>query len=102
MEAGPEAEFSEFVHSRWPRLVRLAYGITGDRALAEDLAQTALANAYALDRFTPGPVPFHAVVRAEGGIAVAVVHGDRDAGEAGAPGADIGTCRPATWPARGQ
>jgi RNA polymerase sigma-70 factor (sigma-E family) len=41
------AEFSDFAHSRWPRLLRLAYGITGDRGLAEDLAQTALANAYA-------------------------------------------------------
>ncbi|HEV2374460.1 MAG TPA: SigE family RNA polymerase sigma factor [Streptosporangiaceae bacterium] len=40
-------EFSDFAHSRWPRLVRLAYGITGDRGLAEDLAQTALANTFA-------------------------------------------------------
>jgi RNA polymerase sigma-70 factor (sigma-E family) len=44
---GRDAEFSELVHSRWPRLVRLAYGFTGDVGLAEDLAQTALANAYA-------------------------------------------------------
>lgn len=47
MDSGAEAEFSEFVHSRWPRLVRLAYGITCDRGLAEDLAQTAFVNAYA-------------------------------------------------------
>jgi len=45
--ASRDAEFSELVYSRWPRLVRLAYGFTGDAGLAEDLAQTALANAYA-------------------------------------------------------
>lgn len=33
--------------SRWAALVRLGYGLTGDRWLAEDLAQTALASAYA-------------------------------------------------------
>jgi RNA polymerase sigma-70 factor (sigma-E family) len=44
---GPDADFSELVHSRWSRLVRLAYAITGDAGLAEDLAQTTLANAYA-------------------------------------------------------
>jgi RNA polymerase sigma-70 factor (sigma-E family) len=42
-----DAEFSELVHSRWPRLVRLAYGFTGDAGLAEDLVQSALASAYA-------------------------------------------------------
>jgi RNA polymerase sigma-70 factor (sigma-E family) len=40
-------DFSEFAHARWPALVRLAYGLTGDLDLAEDVAQTALANAYA-------------------------------------------------------
>ena len=47
MDSGTTAEFSEFAQSRWPQLVKLGYGLTGDRGLAEDLAQTALASAYA-------------------------------------------------------
>ena len=47
MDAAADAEFSDFMHGRWPQLVRLGYGLTGDRQLAEDLAQTAFARAYA-------------------------------------------------------
>ena len=47
MDGSAEAEFTEFMLARWPRLVRLGYGLTGDQGLAEDLAQTALAKAFA-------------------------------------------------------
>jgi RNA polymerase sigma-70 factor (sigma-E family) len=47
VNASDSEQFDEFMASRWPGLVRLAFGLTGDRWLAEDLAQTALAKAYA-------------------------------------------------------
>jgi len=47
VDARERTQFEEFAASRWPGLVRLAFGLTGDRWLAEDLAQTTLASAYA-------------------------------------------------------
>jgi RNA polymerase sigma-70 factor (sigma-E family) len=47
VNASDRTQFDEFMASRWPGLVRLAFGLTGDKWLAEDLAQTALASAYA-------------------------------------------------------
>jgi RNA polymerase sigma-70 factor (sigma-E family) len=47
MDAADDAEFSDFMHGRWAQLVRLGYGLTGDVQIAEDLAQTAFARAYA-------------------------------------------------------
>jgi RNA polymerase sigma-70 factor (sigma-E family) len=46
MKAEDEEEFQGFVRSRWPRLLRTAYLLTGDRHLAEDLTQSALAKTY--------------------------------------------------------
>ena len=42
-----DADFTEFVQASWPGLYRTAYLLLGDRELAEDLAQTALAKTYA-------------------------------------------------------
>ena len=47
MDAAADTEFGDFMSARWPGLVRLAYGLTGDRQAAEDLAQTALAKVFA-------------------------------------------------------
>ena len=40
-------EFSEFVQGAWRGLYRTAYLLVGDKGLAEDLVQTALAKTYA-------------------------------------------------------
>ena len=42
-----DEEFREFMRGRWPAMVRLAYGLTGDLGHAEDVAQAAFARAYA-------------------------------------------------------
>lgn len=47
MKAQLEREFCEFMHARWPIMVRLAYGLTGDLGHAEDVAQSAFERAYA-------------------------------------------------------
>jgi len=47
MSAQLDTEFREFMHGRWPAMVRLAYALTGDQGHAEDVAQAAFARAYA-------------------------------------------------------
>jgi RNA polymerase sigma-70 factor (sigma-E family) len=47
MSAMLDGEFRDFMHARWPAMVRLAYGLTGDQGHAEDVAQAAFARAYA-------------------------------------------------------
>jgi len=46
MSAQLDTEFREFMHARWPAMVRLAYALTGDQGHAEDVAQAAFARAY--------------------------------------------------------
>src|SRR3954453_22241814 len=43
----PDQAFTEFVVASWASLYRTAYLLLGDRGLAEDLVQTALAKTYA-------------------------------------------------------
>ncbi|MFE6814490.1 SigE family RNA polymerase sigma factor [Streptomyces sp. NPDC057675] len=47
MSNADDDEFHAFMSSRWPSLVRTAYLLTGSHHDAEDLAQSALARAYA-------------------------------------------------------
>jgi DNA-directed RNA polymerase specialized sigma24 family protein len=47
MDEQADEEFREFMLGRWPSMVRLAYGLTGDQGQAEDLVQTAFAKTYA-------------------------------------------------------
>src|SRR6266566_7168331 len=47
MSAQLDTEFRDFMQSRWPAMVRLAYALTGDQGHAEDVAQAAFARAYA-------------------------------------------------------
>ena len=42
-----DGDFTEFVQASWPGLYRTAFLLLGDRGLAEDLTQTALAKTYA-------------------------------------------------------
>ncbi|GAA1032974.1 SigE family RNA polymerase sigma factor [Virgisporangium ochraceum] len=52
-------EFDAFVANRWPRLLRVAYLLTGDWAGAEDLVQTALVKAwFAWRRIGGDPEPY--------------------------------------------
>ena len=46
MNAKLDGEFREFMSARWPTMVRLAYGLTGDQGHAEDVAQAAFTRAY--------------------------------------------------------
>ena len=47
MSSAADQEFSDFMRGRWPAMVRLAYGLSGDQGHAEDIAQTAFTRAYA-------------------------------------------------------
>jgi RNA polymerase sigma-70 factor (sigma-E family) len=54
MRAQDEAEFTDLVTAVSPRLLRTAYAVCGDRHLAEDAVQSALASAYRSWRLVKG------------------------------------------------
>ncbi len=56
-------EFTEMVHASWASLFRTALLLVGDRGLAEDLVQTALAKTYAAWRSVRDPEQAHAYAR---------------------------------------
>jgi RNA polymerase sigma-70 factor (sigma-E family) len=56
-------EFTELVHASWASLYRTALLLVGDRGLAEDLVQTALAKTYAAWRTVRDPQLAHAYAR---------------------------------------
>ncbi|UPK74511.1 SigE family RNA polymerase sigma factor [Nocardioidaceae bacterium SCSIO 66511] len=47
MRRSERDEFDAFILAAWPRLFRTAYALTGNRADAEDMLQSAFAKAYA-------------------------------------------------------
>ncbi len=58
-----DAEYSEFVAAAWGPLYRTAYLMVGNRAMAEDLVQTALTNTYAAWRNVREVEAAHAYAR---------------------------------------
>ncbi|MEY9858880.1 RNA polymerase sigma-70 factor (sigma-E family) [Catenulispora sp. GAS73] len=48
MQDDDRTDFEQFMAARWQSLVRTAYALTGNQQDAEDIAQTALANAYSV------------------------------------------------------
>ncbi len=46
MRVGAEADFAEFYEATWPRTLAVTYALTGDRGVAEELAQEAYVKAW--------------------------------------------------------
>jgi hypothetical protein len=86
VDARDREEFGQFMAGRWPGLVRLAYGLTGDRWLAEDIVQGALPAVmlnghngdvlFGVDSGTPtiGKPAFLTHIPGRPGLGVAFVH----------------------------